>query len=74
PSFGSYFECYSYRGLSEMNDKDFAIFLTKNYGVATIPVSAFYKEGNDNQVIRFCFVKQNKTLEKAVEQLKKFKA
>ncbi|MCU0320832.1 MAG: methionine aminotransferase [Chitinophagaceae bacterium] len=72
PSHGSYFECYSYAGLSEMSDKDFAIHLTQNYGVATIPVSAFYKNGDDNQVIRFCFAKQEKTLEKAVEQLSRF--
>ncbi len=72
PSHGSYFECYSYAGLSEMSDKDFAIHLTKNYGVATIPVSAFYKNGDDNKVIRFCFAKQESTLEKAVEQLSKF--
>jgi methionine aminotransferase len=72
PSHGSYFECYSYAGLSEMSDKDFAIHLTKNYGVATIPVSAFYKNGIDNKVIRFCFAKQESTLEKAVEQLSKF--
>lgn len=72
PSHGSYFECYSYTGLSEMNDKDFAIHLTKNYGVATIPVSAFYKNGDDNKVIRFCFAKQETTLEKAVEQLSRF--
>ncbi len=72
PSHGSYFECYSYVGLSEMNDKDFATHLTKNYGVATIPVSAFYKNGDDNKVIRFCFAKQETTLEKAVEQLSRF--
>lgn len=69
PSHGSYFECYSYEGLSTMNDKDFAIHLTKEYGVATIPVSAFYAEGNDNKVIRFCFAKKEETLARAVERL-----
>ncbi len=73
PSHGSYFECYSYDGLSNLNDKDFAIHLTKNYGVATIPVSAFYKNGEDNKAIRFCFAKNETTLEKAVENLVKFK-
>ncbi len=72
PSHGSYFECYSYAGLSELNDKDFAIHLTKEYGVATIPVSAFYKNGEDNKVIRFCFAKKETTLEMAVEKLKSF--
>jgi len=46
----------------------------KAKNLKSIELKLFYKEGNDNQVIRFCFVKQNKTLEKAVEQLKKFKA
>lgn len=73
PSHGSYFECYSYEGLSNLNDKDFAIYLTKNYGVATIPVSAFYKNGEDNKAIRFCFAKKESTLEKAVEKLALFK-
>ncbi len=73
PSHGSYFECYSYAGLSDMGDKDFAIHLTKNYGVATIPVSAFYKHAEDNKVIRFCFAKKEETLRKAVEGLTKFR-
>ncbi len=72
PSHGSYFECYSYAGLSNMNDKDFAIHLTKEYGVATIPVSAFYKNGEDNQVIRFCFAKKEETLDKAIKKLSRF--
>ena len=72
PSHGSYFECYNYNGLSDMNDKDFAIHLTKNYGIATIPVSAFYKNAEDNKVVRFCFTKKEETLEKAVEKLVKF--
>jgi methionine aminotransferase len=72
PSHGSYFECYSYTGLSDLNDKDFAIYLTKEFGVATIPVSAFYKNGEDNQVIRFCFAKKEETLDKAIAKLSKF--
>jgi methionine aminotransferase len=72
PSHGSYFECYSYAGLSDLNDKDFAIYLTKEFGVATIPVSAFYKNGEDNQVIRFCFAKKEETLDKAIAKLSKF--
>ncbi len=69
PSHGSYFECYSYAGISDENDKDFAVRLTKEFGIATIPVSAFYKDGKDDQVIRFCFAKREETLDKAVEQL-----
>ncbi len=70
PSHGSYFECYRYQNISNMADKDFAIHLTKNFGVATIPVSSFYKHGEDNSVIRFCFAKKEATLERAVEKLR----
>jgi methionine aminotransferase len=70
PSHGSYFECYRYQNISNMADKDFAIHLTKNFGVATIPVSSFYKHGEDNSVIRFCFAKKEETLEKAVAKLR----
>lgn len=69
PSHGSYFECYSYTDFSAESDKDLAIRLTKEYGIATIPVSAFYKEGIDNKVLRFCFAKKEETLEKAVAKL-----
>jgi methionine aminotransferase len=70
PSFGSYFQIYSYKGLTEENEKDFAIRLTKEKGVATIPVSAFYLAGTDHQVLRFCFSKKEETLERAVERLR----
>ncbi|NNV55947.1 methionine aminotransferase [Limnovirga soli] len=69
PSHGSYFECYSYAGFSDEPDKALATRLTKEKGVATIPMSSFYKEGTDNKVLRFCFAKQATTLEKAVERL-----
>ncbi len=70
PSHGSYFECYSYTDFSEESDKALAIRLTKDYGIATIPVSAFYQNGEDNKVLRFCFAKKEETLEKAVAMLK----
>jgi len=69
PSHGSYFECYSYSGYSDEADMDLAIRLTKEYKIATIPVSAFYKNGEDNKVLRFCFAKNRTTLEKAVAGL-----
>lgn len=69
PSHGSYFECYSYAGFSVEADKDLAIRLTKEYGIATIPVSSFYQNGEDNKVLRFCFAKKEETLEKAVARL-----
>jgi len=71
PSHGSYFECYSYAGFSNETDKALAIRLTKEYRIATIPVSAFYQNGEDNKVLRFCFAKKEATLEKAVLQLQR---
>jgi methionine aminotransferase len=73
PSHGSYFECYSYEHFSQEADKDLAIRLTKDYGIATIPLSAFYKNAVDNKVLRFCFAKKETTLKAAVEKLKAFK-
>lgn len=69
PSHGSYFECYSYAAISDEPDTAFARRLTTAYGVATIPVSAFYKDGKDDKVIRFCFAKQQATLDQAIERL-----
>lgn len=69
PSHGSYFQLYSYKGLSDESEKDLAIRLTKEYGVATIPVSAFYKSGKDDKALRFCFSKRESTLEEAVNRL-----
>lgn len=70
-SSGSYFICAKYDRISDEADRDFAIRLTKEFGVATIPVSVFYKSRTDKKVIRFCFSKKNETLETAVERLTK---
>lgn len=69
PSYGSYFQLYSYDGLSEETEKEFAIRLIKEYGVATIPVSAFYQSKKDNKVLRFCFAKKEETLAEAAKRL-----
>lgn len=69
PTYGSYFQVYSYDGISDQSEKDFAIHLTKEYGVATIPVSAFYQQEVNNKVLRFCFSKKEETLQAAVERL-----
>lgn len=68
-SFGSYFQCYDYSDISNENDKEFAIRLTKESGVASIPVSAFYEDGRDDKVIRFCFAKKEETLMEAASRL-----
>jgi methionine transaminase len=69
PSFGSYFICGSYERISEEADKDFAVRMTREAGVATIPVSAFYQDGTDHKVLRFCFSKKEETLDAALERL-----
>jgi len=71
PSYGSYFQLYSYSEITGESEKDFAIRLTKEYGVATIPTSVFYKNGEDNKVLRFCFAKKESTLEEAANRLMK---
>ena len=71
PSYGSYFQLYSYSDITDESEKDFAIRLTKEYGVATIPTSVFYKNGEDNKVLRFCFSKNENTLEEAANRLMK---
>ena len=71
PTHGSYFQVYSYKGLSDQSEKDFAIHLTKEFGVTAIPVSAFYQGETNNQVLRFCFCKKEGTLDAAIERLRK---
>lgn len=71
-SHGSYFQCYSFRHLSDEKDTTFATRLTTDFGVTTIPVSAFYNQATDDGVLRFCFCKKEETLEKAVEKLATF--
>lgn len=72
-SSGSYFITAKYDRISDEKDSDFAIRITKEYGVAVIPVSVFYKNFTDNKVIRFCFCKKNETLAAAVERLAKIR-
>ena len=57
--------------ITDEADKDFAIRITRDHGVASIPVSAFYQDAIDNKVLRFCFAKKEETLERAVERLRK---
>ncbi len=70
-SKGSYFICAQYHRISDEGDMDFAVRITREFGVATIPVSVFYKAGTDNKVVRFCFSKKKETLETAVGRLRK---
>lgn len=69
PARGSYFQVVGYERISNQPDHDFAEWLTREYGVATIPVSAFYHNRKDDKVIRFCFAKKEETLREAINRL-----
>lgn len=71
PSEGSYFQCADYGAVSDLGDAAFCEWLTREIGVAAIPLSAFYAAGTPQTVIRFCFAKQDATLERALELLHK---
>lgn len=70
PSYGSYFILASYEQITDEEDAAFAIRMTEQYGVATIPVSAFYQQRVSQKLLRFCFAKKESTLEKAAERLR----
>jgi methionine aminotransferase len=71
PSEGSYFQCVDISAVSELGEADFCQWLTAEIGVAAIPLSAFYGNGFDQRVVRFCFAKQDATLLAALERLQK---
>ena len=71
PSSGSYFESYRYEAISDESDTIFAERLVKDFGVAVIPMSAFYQNATDHKVIRLCFAKKMETLEAAAACLSK---
>ncbi|HRI85862.1 MAG TPA: methionine aminotransferase [Ignavibacteria bacterium] len=70
-SEATYFQLLDYSDISDEYDIDFAVRLTKDFGVASIPLSVFYKDKTDNKVLRFCFAKEIQTLENAVSALAK---
>jgi methionine aminotransferase len=70
---GTYFQLFDYSQISDEKDTDFAKRLTTQFGVAVIPVSAFYSNHRDEKVIRLCFAKTEETLSKAGEALEKIK-
>ena len=71
PSEGSYFQCVDISDISELNEADFCKWLTTEIGVAAIPLSAFYGNGFDQRVVRFCFAKKDDTLNAALARLAK---
>jgi len=75
PSEGSYFQCVRIDGLAvpekNLSEADFCQWLTREIGVAAIPLSAFYADGFDQRVIRFCYAKKDETLRLALARLSK---
>ncbi|CAG9176771.1 pyridoxal phosphate-dependent aminotransferase [Cupriavidus pampae] len=69
PSDGTYFQCVDYSAISDMSEADFSMWLTREIGVAAIPVSAFYSQTRESGVVRFCFAKKEETLALALERL-----
>lgn len=72
PCHGSYFQLLSYKHITDKSEVDMAEWMTKEHKVASIPVSAFYKDKNDNRLLRFCFAKSEDTLQRAAAILRKF--
>jgi len=71
PGEGTYFQCVDISEVSDLGEADFCQWLTREVGVAAIPLSAFYGNGFDQRVVRFCFAKQDATLNAALERLAK---
>ena len=71
PSEGSYFQCVDISAISDLGEAQFCQWLTTEIGVAAIPLSAFYGNGFDQRVVRFCFAKKDETLNMALERLAK---
>jgi methionine aminotransferase len=70
PCSGSYFQLLDYSKISDEKDTEFAKRVTKEFGVASIPVSVFYNRPPDQKLLRFCFAKEDDQLKKAAEKLK----
>ncbi|WP_038217041.1 pyridoxal phosphate-dependent aminotransferase [Xenophilus azovorans] len=69
PSQGSYFQCVDISAVSDLHEAEFCQWLTAEIGVAAIPLSAFYGDGFDQRVVRFCYAKKDETLRAALERL-----
>jgi methionine transaminase len=71
PSEGTYFQCVDISQVSDLKEFEFCQWLTREIGVAAIPLSAFYGNGFDQRVVRFCFAKKDETLRSALDRLAK---
>jgi len=70
PCQGTYFQCVDYWAVSDLGDDAFCRWLTSEIGVAAIPLSAFYADGFDQKIARFCFAKKDETLDLALARLR----
>jgi methionine aminotransferase len=69
PSEGTYFQCVDYADVSDRPEEEFCRWLTVEKGVAAIPLSAFYADGFEQRIARFCFAKRDETLQVALDRL-----
>jgi methionine transaminase len=69
PSQGSFFQCVEYSAVSNLGEEDFCRWLTAEKGVAAIPLSAFYPDGREQHIARFCYAKRDETLALALDRL-----
>ncbi|MFZ3272777.1 MAG: methionine aminotransferase [Lutibacter sp.] len=69
PSKGTYFQLLNFSKITNESDVDFAVKLTKEKKIASIPISVFNEAGLDTKVLRFCFAKTDETLKKAAQIL-----
>ena len=69
PGEGTYFQCVDISDVSDLSEAEFCQWLTRDIGVAAIPLSAFYGDSFDQRVVRFCFAKKDETLNAALERL-----
>jgi methionine aminotransferase len=70
PSQGSFFQCMDYSEISAEKDVDLAERLTKEIGVASIPISVFYEQAPQDRILRFCFAKTDEVLLEAAKRLR----
>lgn len=70
PSRGTFFQNLAYDAISDEKDTDLAVRLTKEKGIASIPLSAFYRDGHCDRVLRFCFAKSAETLQRGTDILR----
>ena len=68
---GSYFQLVDYSAVSQLGEADFCQWLTREVGVAAIPLSAFYEGGFEQGLARLCFAKRDETLQQALQRLAK---